>query len=194
MKNLVVVHRSEIVRRGLASIAWPFGFGKTLLYEGWKDFRNDDIEMEENYTLFFIESEFLTEAQDDLKRVSGVNVKMVVVFNNHMQQAECVTFEQSISLDSGLNDISKIFTVTDEINQIPDGKEGEELTSREREVLKLVAMGYANKAIAEKLFISTHTVISHRKNLIEKLGIKSISGLTVYAILNNITDSSEINL
>jgi DNA-binding CsgD family transcriptional regulator len=53
-------------------------------------------------------------------------------------------------------------------------------------------MGYTNKAIAEKLFISAHTVISHRKNITEKLGIKSIPGLTVYAIIQNIVNTSEI--
>ena len=54
-------------------------------------------------------------------------------------------------------------------------------------------MGFANKEIADKLFISIHTVISHRKNITEKLGIKSISGLTVYAIMNNLLDLEDIN-
>ena len=54
-------------------------------------------------------------------------------------------------------------------------------------------MGYANKEIAEKLFISIHTVISHRKNITDKLGIKSISGLTVYAILNKLIDTENID-
>ncbi|NJO92945.1 MAG: hypothetical protein HC831_31265, partial [Chloroflexia bacterium] len=44
-----------------------------------------------------------------------------------------------------------------------------------------------------KLFISIHTVISHRKNITEKLGIKSISGLTVYAVLNKLIDTESIN-
>jgi DNA-binding CsgD family transcriptional regulator len=55
-------------------------------------------------------------------------------------------------------------------------------------------MGYASKDIADKLNISTHTVITHRKNITEKLGIKSIPGLTVYAILNKIIDTEELSL
>ena len=62
------------------------------------------------------------------------------------------------------------------------------ISSREREILKLVASGYSNKQIAAKLFISIHTVITHRKNITMKLGVKSISGLTLYAIINNIVD------
>jgi len=62
----------------------------------------------------------------------------------------------------------------------------EELSLRECEILKEVALGKTNKEIAEELFISTHTVITHRKNITKKLNIKTVSGLTVYAILNNI--------
>jgi len=68
-----------------------------------------------------------------------------------------------------------------------------ELTRREIEVLQLLTKGYSNKEIADQLFVSTHTVISHRKNISEKTGIKSASGLTMYAILKKIIDVTDIN-
>jgi len=68
-----------------------------------------------------------------------------------------------------------------------------ELTKREIEVLQLVTKGYSNKEIADHLFVSIHTVISHRKNISEKTGIKSASGLTMYAILKKIIDVNDIN-
>lgn len=61
-----------------------------------------------------------------------------------------------------------------------------ELSPRERDVLKLVAQGLLNKEIAETLNISLHTVISHRKNITRKLGIKTVAGLTLYALMNGI--------
>lgn len=64
------------------------------------------------------------------------------------------------------------------------------LTPREREVLALLAQGYINKEVAARLGISLTTVISHRKNIMEKLHIRSISGLTIYAVMNGITDFS----
>jgi len=67
-----------------------------------------------------------------------------------------------------------------------------ELSKREIDVLQLVAKGLANKEVTDKLCISIHTVISHRKNISEKTGVKSASGLTMYAVLKNIIDIGEI--
>lgn len=66
------------------------------------------------------------------------------------------------------------------------------LSDREVEVLKAIALGLPNKLIADKLCISVHTVITHRKNLTNKLGIKSVSGLTVYALLNGMITAGEV--
>ena len=67
-----------------------------------------------------------------------------------------------------------------------------ELSEREKEILISLAKGKINKEIADLHHISVHTVITHRKNIIRKTGIKSVSGLTVYAILNNLIDINEV--
>jgi DNA-binding NarL/FixJ family response regulator len=66
------------------------------------------------------------------------------------------------------------------------GNHQEELTERESDVLIQLVKGLSNKEIADALNISIHTVNSHRKNIIEKTGIKSLSGLTIYAITKKI--------
>ena len=58
------------------------------------------------------------------------------------------------------------------------------LTEREVEVLSLVVKGLINKEIADALNISVTTVITHRKNIQEKLGVKSVSALTIYAVMH----------
>ena len=73
-----------------------------------------------------------------------------------------------------------------------DKNENEELSDRENEILGCVVKGMTNKEIAEKHFISIHTVITHRKNIVRKTGIKSVSGLTVYALLNNLITYEDI--
>lgn len=70
--------------------------------------------------------------------------------------------------------------------------EESDLSEREKDILREIALGKTNKEIAENLFISAHTVITHRKNITKKLGIKTVSGLTVYAILNKIIQIEEI--
>ena len=65
-----------------------------------------------------------------------------------------------------------------------------ELTKRETAVLIQLAQGKTNKEVADALNVSVHTVISHRKNITHKTGIKSVAGLTVYAMLNNLIDES----
>ncbi len=67
-------------------------------------------------------------------------------------------------------------------------QETEELSEREKDVLIQVVRGLSNKEIADVLFISTHTVISHRKKITRKLNIHSTAGLTIYAIVNKLVD------
>lgn len=63
-----------------------------------------------------------------------------------------------------------------------------QLSQREMDVLRLVASGLINKEIADRLNISINTVLSHRKNITTKLGIKSVSGLSFYAMMNGLID------
>jgi len=66
------------------------------------------------------------------------------------------------------------------------------LSDRELEVLALIVQGYINKEIADKLNIGLTTVITHRKNIMEKLGMKSVSALTIYAVMHGYVDINQI--
>lgn len=67
-----------------------------------------------------------------------------------------------------------------------------EISPREQEVLALVARGFLNKEIADQLCISLPTVISHRKNICEKLHLRSVSSLTIYAVTHGIVRIEDI--
>jgi DNA-binding NarL/FixJ family response regulator len=73
--------------------------------------------------------------------------------------------------------LNKQFSAAEEENCEPTV-----LTERESEITALIASGLTNKEIAEELHLSHHTVHTHRKNIIKKLGVKSVSELTVYAM------------
>lgn len=74
----------------------------------------------------------------------------------------------------------------------PDAAVHPHLTPREREVLKGVVMGLINKEIAARMGVSPATVITHRKNLAEKLGTRSVSALTIFAVTHGIVRSEDI--
>ena len=89
---------------------------------------------------------------------------------------------------------SKIISKMNEFAQSETTKKADdvELSKREIDVLVAVAKGMMNKEIADQMNISIHTVISHRKNITRKTGIKSVSGLTVYALLNNLIEENDL--
>ena len=74
----------------------------------------------------------------------------------------------------------KLFDIL--LNVESNGKTESVLSSREKEILKLIAEEYTNPEIAEKLFLSVRTVDTHRQNLIQKLNVKNTAGLVKYAI------------
>ena len=85
----------------------------------------------------------------------------------------------------------KLHTALEGAEETPRG-EGETLSAREKEILVCVAKGMLNKEIADAENISIHTVITHRKNITRKTGIKTVAGLTVYALLNDLIDINTI--
>jgi DNA-binding NarL/FixJ family response regulator len=81
---------------------------------------------------------------------------------------------------------SKVLDIILEKNQNNDGESPTSLSSREYDVIKLIVEGYSNKQIADKLFISIHTVYTHRKNIMKKLELKSPMELILYALNSGI--------
>ena len=102
-------------------------------------------------------------------------------------------FDAVITLfDSSQQLLRKLRKALEAAGTQPQPSETNELSEREREILVAVARGLTNKEIADRHNISIHTVISHRKNISRKTGIKTIAGLTVYALLNNMIDEADM--
>ena len=119
------------------------------------------------------------------------------------QDSESATDDEEVKTDEGLKYamrlsdsremiLNRILHMVSQHGHTGSDHHGETLTERERTIVRLVSLGMTNRQIAEQLYLSTHTVITHRKNIGSKLGIKSVSGLTVYAIVNNIITIEEV--
>ncbi|MFI3259964.1 MAG: LuxR C-terminal-related transcriptional regulator [Rikenellaceae bacterium] len=100
------------------------------------------------------------------------------------------SYDDSITINDSAESInstlSKLISSTSEV----DAKG--ELTQREKEIVVCIAKGMSNKEIADALSLSTHTVISHRRNITTKLDIYSPSGLTIYAIVNRLIELESV--
>ncbi|MBR4156092.1 MAG: response regulator transcription factor [Bacteroidales bacterium] len=102
-------------------------------------------------------------------------------------------FKEIIELSDNKQRVAnKIFNLINNNDDSMLQNESVDLSNRETDVLICVAKGMTNKDISDMLNISVHTVVTHRKNIVKKTGIKSVSGLTVYALLNNLVEESDI--
>ena len=108
----------------------------------------------------------------------------------HAALSEIFTLETDLHKHTIIEDSILIPAVNhlEDIGEDDSAAPGDKLSTREIEILAAVAQGLLNKEIAAKYNISIHTVITHRKNIARKTGIKTIAGLTAYAILNNLIE------
>lgn len=121
------------------------------------------------------------------------DLSIVALQTSYFSSQMAALFDAVIELDDDIPTIfGKLKKVIHQENS-GEGNESFELSAREKDVLVAVAKGLQNKEIANQLNISVYTVMAHRKNITRKTGIKSIAGLTVYALLNNLISQNEIN-
>lgn len=188
-KKVIFIHKSEIIAKGLQSIV-NSSLNMDLVHIcNISDVLNYS-NLNDSYILFIVDKQLDPKVVfDGLIKLRKSNLTDLLWFDIG-ENAD----DSSINICNSSNQVVKI--ITDYLTRAGLYKERVEvhdLSDRELDVLKLVAKGFSSKDIADKLFISIHTVISHRKNITDKLGIKSISGLTVYAILNKYVDLSDIS-
>ena len=136
--------------------------------------------------LGFHNKDFLTQLSKEHPQVT-----MIALVTSYLDHSMLTPYSGIIEINDTR---SKIISKMDEFVQGETAKNTDdvELSKRETDVLVAVAKGMMNKEIADQMNISIHTVISHRKNITRKTGIKSVSGLTVYALLNNLIDEKDL--
>ena len=123
----------------------------------------------------------------------GENTPIVALTNTGYEESVMRQYDGCINIyDNAARIIQKLHGAIEEA-QLNPKNELNELSTRERDILVAVAKGKTNKEIADEFNISVYTVITHRRNISRKLGINSIPGLTVYAIMNKLIDISDFN-
>lgn len=122
----------------------------------------------------------------------------------HCPEMKCAALQMTMLDDAVLRAYDGVISIYDSAEQIGAkiaaltasdnvrDMRREPLSPREREIVVCIVKGMTNKQIADCLCISTHTVITHRRNIAAKLQIHSAAGLTIYAIVNRLVELSEI--
>jgi len=120
------------------------------------------------------------------------NTKFMAIQSTVMNLEALKEYNDSFTIYDDLN------TIIQKLNQLLLSKEQESedeqepLSQREKEIITYVVRGLTNKAIADKLCLSIHTVITHRRNIARKLQIHSPAGLTIYAIVNKLVELKDV--
>ncbi len=137
----------------------------------------------------------------------GFNLGVFKGAHTRLGHTRYVALLASVTTNNLLKEYDDHFSICDELDAIaaklfslthtPEEEEEKEsenetLSQREKEIITCVVKGMTNKAIADKLYLSIHTVITHRRNIARKLQIHSPAGLTIYAIVNKLVELNEI--
>ena len=185
---IAIVEPSHIIREGLVKIfenyyldfqAFYFNTCSSLSQYGSKSF----------IKIVIVNSELSSNETDILQKQKSQfeNAKWIGLISISRQRS----FSKLVNDVIFINDEPKIIINT--INNLLNVKADElsfktKLSDREIDVLKLLVKGNMNKEVANVLNISIHTVITHRKNITTKLGIKSTAAMAIYAVANNIIE------
>ena len=119
----------------------------------------------------------------------------IALVSSYLDKSLLKNFDDIIELnDNKQKIINKIVNILNKNDESSAQNDSVDLSNREIDVLVCISKGMTNKDISDLLNISVHTVITHRKNIVKKTGIKSVAGLTVYALINNLVEESDINV
>lgn len=172
---------------------------RRVIWKFFTDFKNElrkHFDYEEEYVFPHVGSQDAAISEEDHSGVAETLEDLKSLVMNHLpaNALQQEAYKVLSTITSLQDDISKHILLEETAleGRRKDNPEDSTLSSREKEILVCVARGMLNKEIADRLNISIHTVITHRKNITRKTGIKTVAGLTVYALLNGLLDINSI--
>lgn len=192
--RIAIAEPSPIIRLGLEALLKKLPRCKVLV-----TFVGDDIKRELADSLALVSADIyilnplLCGLRPRTLLPQGSDAKVVALSYGTTDEGLLKGYDAVLQITSNTQELSALI---DKFVEADEDKSAvsQDLTSREREILVCVVKGMTNKQIAEQLFLSQHTVITHRRNIGQKLNIKSPSALTLYAMMHNLIQSSDINM
>lgn len=191
--NIAIIEPSPIVVEGLSNLLLKSG-------QHYQVYKIDDLEEATmtvtNYNIDLIivnPSQIQNRARLYKSIKKNLPAHWVALVYSFFSNELLALFDGAIRVTDKTDDIIQTINRLTGTDLVDENQQQETLSERETEVLVQLVNGLSNKEIADKLNISIHTVISHRKNISQKTGIKSQSGLTIYALSNKIISLENIS-
>jgi DNA-binding NarL/FixJ family response regulator len=191
--NIAIIEPSQIVFEGLSNVLLKSG-------QHYQVFKIDDLEevtmAVTNYEIDLIivnPSQIQNRARLYKSIKKTLPAHWVALVYGFFSNELLALFDGNMCVTDKPDDIVQTINRLTGADMVDENQLQESLSERETEVLVQLVNGLSNKEIADRLNISIHTVISHRKNISQKTGIKSQSGLTIYALSNKIISLENIS-
>jgi DNA-binding CsgD family transcriptional regulator len=187
---IYIIEKSEIIRQGLISILSASNLAKNI--HGYSSFDNLIISHSQGCKQIIICNPLLLK-EDIAKTKKYYNIneqsRFIALIYTYLNKELLNNFDEIIYIDDSIESIKPKL---EKCLENATNSHEHPLSKREIEILKELISGKTNKEVASSLCLSVHTVVTHRKNIMEKTNIKSLSGVAVYAIVNNIMDIQDI--
>lgn len=183
-KNILIIGLPEIISIGIKTIVETyFKNSSTYIINDDCDSLEDEI-LRHNIDTLIVDP--LKSKVWQLDSISDHKRPYLIAFQKeHIEHYLLAGFDAIINISNSKNQIIEILR-SNSTKPVKVQDKNNDLSEREKTVLVLVSKGMISKEIADKLNISINTVNTHRKNITKKTGIKSMAGLTVYAMLHGL--------
>ncbi|PCH77609.1 MAG: hypothetical protein COB98_02955 [Flavobacteriaceae bacterium] len=185
--HILLLEPSHIVSEGLSHILLKSNHRFSISQYSDLKYLDTIIKKEQN-TVVILNPSLLQNRNKDFIKIKNTypSTRWMALVYSYFDQDILRKFDEQITItETAKNIISKLIKISQH-QKIDSSNQQATLTERETDILIHLIDGLSNKEIANTLSISIHTVISHRKNITEKTGIKSLPGLTIYAITKKI--------
>lgn len=180
--KIAIIHHDTLTAVGLRYLLLDYFDVQAVCFTAAEEFVRSHNEQYDGY--FMTSAAFVSCMEVMMPRKSRV---VLMAESDGVCKWNGLMLDTRQPMEAIVDDIERVLRSIKQCNTTADGQE--ELSVREVEVLRCVAKGMMNKEIARELHISINTVLSHRKNIVNKLGIKTVSGLSLYAMMNGIIDA-----
>lgn len=195
--KIAIAESSAIIRGGLENLLKRLpGFRIQITEVTAADFLVESLRLQKPDVLIINPSIPGKSNLEHLKEECGcLDMKCLALVYNVNDPILLRSYDDQISVYDDVDELKRKLERLneEEVLEDEDGDNPQTLSLREKEIVVGVVKGLTNREIADRLCLSTHTVITHRRNIARKLQVHSASGLTVYAIVNKLIELKELN-